>query len=79
MLKSETKHEDMLSIMDHLHQYVPMSTEEYAYRDPENGEDVPLYVDHSHRITFGKTVFSCFLIFCPVKLSNVLCLQEGTS
>lgn len=49
LLKSETKCEDMLGIMDYLHQYVPTVTLDYSYVDQESSEIV-VPVNHIHQI-----------------------------
>lgn len=49
LLKSETKYEDMLGIMDHLHRYVPTVTLDYSYVDLESTEIV-VPVNHIHQI-----------------------------
>jgi len=49
LLKNETKCEDMLGIMDHLHQYVPTVTLDYSYVDQESAEIV-VPVNHIYQI-----------------------------
>ena len=54
LLKTETKYEDMVSIMDHLHQYVPTVTSEYFYEDQESGTHNKVSGDHFHYLLMGK-------------------------
>ena len=51
MLKTETKYEDMVSIMDHLRQYIPTVTSEYFY---ESGTQNKVSGDHFHYLLIGK-------------------------
>ena len=55
LLKSETNYEDMVGIMDHLHQYVPSVIKEYSYKDPETAEEVKVPVEHFHQVLVGMS------------------------
>ena len=54
LLKTETKYEDMVGIMDHLHQYVPTVTSEYFYQDEETGTQNKVSGDNFHYLLIGK-------------------------
>ena len=54
MLKTETKYEDMVRIMDHLHQYAPTVTSEYIYEDEDSGTQNKVSEDHFHYLLIGK-------------------------
>ena len=51
--KCETEHEDMISIMDKLEQYVPTVSQSTVLQDPVTNEDIELYIDEFHYILFG--------------------------
>ena len=52
--KCETKHEDMISIMDKLEQYVPTVSQSIVLQNPVTNVDVELYMDEFHYILFGR-------------------------
>lgn len=56
LLKSETNYEDMVGIMDHLHQYVPTVTKEYVYEDQESGTCNKVSGHHFHYLLMGKCI-----------------------
>lgn len=53
LLKSETNYEDMVSILDHLHKYVPTKTDEESVEVPGLQEPVEVTNDQFHPIVFG--------------------------
>lgn len=53
LLKSETNYEDMVSILEHLHQYVPTQTKEEDVEVPGLHEPVKVINDQFHPIIFG--------------------------
>lgn len=52
-LKNEIKHEDMIDIMLHLQQYVPVYSEAIELTVPDENEDLQLTTDKFHYILFG--------------------------
>ena len=55
ILKNETKHDEMVEIMDHLHQYVPTVTTREIVDAPGHASiDIPR--DHFHQLAFGEPV-----------------------
>ena len=53
LLKSETNYEDMVSILDHLHKYVPTKTDQESVEVPGLQEPVEVTNDQFHPIVFG--------------------------
>ena len=53
LLKNEVRHEDMVSILEHLQQYVPKNSMEQWVTDPDDQEEVQLMLDRFHNILFG--------------------------
>lgn len=51
--KCETSHEDMISILDHLNQYVPTVTSVTTITNPHTSEPVKVVEDKHHQILFG--------------------------
>ncbi len=51
--KCETKHEDMISILDHLSQYVPTVSSASTMTNPHTSEPVEVVEDKHHQILFG--------------------------
>lgn len=43
----------MTDILAHLHQYVPVKSDEDEVVDPDDGETIKVVVDHFHHILFG--------------------------
>ena len=53
ILKSEQKHDEMVQILDHLHQYVPTVTTTRTVDVPGHSPaHIPL--DHFHQLAFGE-------------------------
>ena len=52
-MKNENKHDDMISIMEHLLQYVPAVTVEESVVDPESNETVSIISQKLHHVLFG--------------------------
>ena len=50
--KCETSHEDMIAIMEHLQQYVPLETESSTINIEGIGEK-EVYADHFYSVLFG--------------------------
>ena len=53
LLKNENKQEDMISILEHLTQYVPYTTKEDLLYDEIANEMVPLVQHEFHKIIVG--------------------------
>ena len=53
LLKSENSHEDMISILEHLHKYVPLHTSSNTVTNPRTLTKVTSITDHFYRILFG--------------------------
>ena len=51
--KCETKHEDMVSILDHLHQYVPTMSVDDVVEVPGLPTGLKVTIDHFHYLLFG--------------------------
>ena len=51
--KSEMKYDDMIDIMDHLHQYVPTKTSTVEVDLPETGGKIDITKTGFHTILFG--------------------------
>ena len=47
------EHKDMISILDHLHQYVPLNTTTKSMQNPHTSESITQVEDHFHHILFG--------------------------
>lgn len=52
-MKNENKNEDMISILEHLHKYVPSVTTVDSIFDPETNESVTFESQEVHRVLFG--------------------------
>ena len=52
-MKGEQKYEEMVQILDHLHQYVPTVTSEELVNLPDGGQEVAMN-DAFHKIEIGK-------------------------
>lgn len=51
--KCENKYDDMISIMEHAHQYVPAKTENVEIDIPCSDEKLSIEVTEYHRLLFG--------------------------
>lgn len=51
--KSETKHEDMIAILDELHKYVPMQTSTDTIVNAHTSTEMTLTTDYFHHVLFG--------------------------
>ena len=60
-LKNENKLDEMVSMMEHLEEYVPhIRTEKtIALVDPENAEPDTIVTDHFHQILLGGDQLTC--------------------
>jgi L1 cell adhesion molecule like protein len=53
LLKNETKHDEMVSILESLQRYVPIYSQEETFVDPEDNEEMLLTLDVFHYLLFG--------------------------
>ena len=74
LLKTETKYEDMVGIMDHLHQYVPTVTSEYIYEDEESGTQNKVSGDHFHYSLIGKYMIYISMSYMKCILYTKICV-----
>lgn len=51
--KSEMSHEDMISILEHLHQYVPTESSTERFKFPQSDETMDISIDRFHHVLFG--------------------------
>lgn len=51
-MKNENKNEDIISILEHLHEYVPSVTTVDSIVNPETNESVTLESQKVHRVLF---------------------------
>ena len=68
LLKTETKYEDMVGIMDYLHQYIPTVTSEYFYEDQESGTLSKVSGDHFHHVLMGKYITCKHAFYCKINI-----------
>lgn len=59
ILKSETKHDEMVDILEHLQQYVPSVTTTEKVSAPGQPEPAEISVDKFHHLTLGKLLEFC--------------------